>query len=74
MKYIIIGFIRCYQLIPGKWHNYCRFQPSCSNYAIGVFTKFNFFNACWLTIKRVCKCNPYSIGGYDPIPSKKNNF
>lgn len=71
MKYIAIFFIKIYQKIPGKWHNYCKFRPTCSEYAIGVFNEFGFFKGLYLSIKRVIKCNPRSKGGYDPIPIKK---
>lgn len=70
MKYILIKLIKLYQRIPGPWHDCCKFQPTCSNYAIGVIEKFGFFKGSWLTIKRILKCNPFSKGGYDPIPDK----
>ena len=70
MKYVLIYLIKLYQKVPGSWHNCCKFQPSCSNYAIGVLKEFGFIKGTFLTIKRVFKCNPYSLGGYDPIPLK----
>ena len=72
MKYILIYLIRLYQKIPGPWHNNCKFQPTCSNYAIGVLEEFGFVKGTWLTIKRILKCNPWSKGGYDPIPSREH--
>lgn len=71
MKYICICFIKIYQKIPGSWHNACKHQPTCSNYAIGVYSEFGFFKGSYLTIKRILKCNPWSKGGYDPIPLKE---
>ena len=68
MKYIAIFFIRMYQQIPGPWHRNCKFQPTCSEYAIGCFKEFGFFKGLFLSIKRIIKCNPKSKGGYDPIP------
>ena len=68
MKYILIWVIKLYQKIPGPWHDSCRFQPTCSHYAIGVLNEFGFFKGCFLTIKRILKCNPLNKGGYDPIP------
>ena len=44
MKYVAIFFIKLYQKIPGNWHNYCKYKPTCSDYAIGVFNEFGFFN------------------------------
>lgn len=73
MKYIVIYLIKLYQKIPGKWHNYCKFQPTCSNYAIGVLSEFGFFKGIYLSIKRIIRCNCFSNGGYDPIPLKGGN-
>lgn len=47
---------------------YCKYIPSCSNYAIGCYNKFNFFKASLLTLWRLLRCNPFSKGGYDPVP------
>ena len=68
----MISLIRIYQKIPGPWHSYCKFQPTCSNYAIGVLDEFGFFKGSYLMIKRILKCNPFSKGGYDPVPCKRN--
>ena len=72
MKYILIFLIKLYQRIPGPWHNSCKFQPTCSNYAIGVLNEFGFFKGTWLIIKRIIRCNPFSNGGYDPVPVKSD--
>ena len=71
MKYLLIYLIKIYQKIPGDWHNNCRFHPTCSNYAIGVLNEWGLFKGTYLTIKRILKCNPWSRGGYDPIPVKE---
>ena len=71
MKYIVIGLIKLYQKIPGPWHSSCKHQPTCSNYAIGVLFEFGFFKGICLAGKRILKCNPWSKGGYDPIPLKE---
>lgn len=68
MKYIAIFFIKLYQKIPGNFHNYCKFRPTCSEYSIGVFREFGFIKGLYLSIKRILRCNPRSSGGYDPIP------
>ena len=72
MKYVLIYLIKIYQKIPGPWHNNCKFQPTCSNYAIGVLTEFGFFKGIYLMIKRILRCNPWNSGGYDPIPCSKH--
>ena len=70
MKKLMIFLIRIYQKIPGPWHNYCRHLPTCSNYAIGVINEFGFIKGCYLSIKRILKCNPWGNVGYDPIPCR----
>ena len=71
MKKIVINLIKLYQQIPGPWHNSCKYQPTCSNYAIGVINEFGLFKGLFLTVKRILKCNPFSKGGYDPVPKKE---
>ena len=71
MKYILIFLIKIYKKIPGPWHHYCKYQPTCSDYAIGCLSEFGFIKGSALSIKRILRCNPRSIGGYDPIPIKK---
>ena len=71
MKYIVIFLIKGYQRIPLSWHNYCKYKPTCSEYAIGVLEEWGFIKGMYLAIKRIIRCNPHSKGGYDPIPLKE---
>ena len=71
MTKLLIKIIKKYQKFPTKWHKSCKYFPTCSNYAIGVLEEFGFFKGMLLTIKRILKCNPWSKGGYDPIPKKE---
>jgi len=48
----------------------CKYHPTCSHYAIEAFRQHNFFYASWLTVWRVLRCNPFSKGGYDPVPPR----
>lgn len=72
MKHVMIWLIRLYQKIisPIK-PTCCRFTPTCSAYAIEAFTKRGFFVGLGLTIWRILRCNPFSKGGYDPVPDRK---
>ena len=71
MKKILIFLIRTYQKIPGNFHNRCRFQPTCSNYAIEAITEYGSIKGSYLSIKRILRCNPFSRKhGYDPVPIK----
>lgn len=71
MKYILVGMIRVYQMIPLSSHSKCRFNPTCSNYGIEAISRFGAFKGSILTIKRICRCNPFSKKkGYDPVPKE----
>ena len=49
----------------------CVHYPTCSNYSIECYKKFNFFKATFLTIKRILFCTPLNRKFYDPVPYTK---
>ncbi len=65
----IISLILIYQKIisPFLGKN-CRFVPTCSDYSIKAIKKYGLIKGIILSIKRICRCNPWRQGGYDPIP------
>lgn len=71
MKHVMIALIKFYQrcISPIK-PPCCRFTPTCSAYAIEAFTKRGFFVGLILTVWRLLRCNPFSKGGYDPVPER----
>lgn len=71
MKKIIIMFIHCYQRVPFSCHNWCRHIPTCSNYAIEAIEKHGLIKGCFLTLKRILRCNPFGTSGYDPVPKRR---
>ena len=71
MNKLIIKLIKIYQQTPTNIHNACRFTPTCSNYALEAFEKYNFFKASYLTIRRLFRCRPFGKVGYDPVPEKE---
>lgn len=46
----------------------CRFQPTCSMYAIQAIERFGAIKGSWLAVLRILRCHPFHPGGYDPIP------
>lgn len=46
----------------------CRFQPTCSHYAIEAISKYGVVKGGWLALRRVSRCHPWHPGGYDPVP------
>lgn len=46
----------------------CRFNPSCSAYAITALQRHGPFKGSWLAIRRIGRCHPWGSSGYDPVP------
>ncbi len=70
----MILFIKVYQwVISPLIGPRCRFQPTCSHYGIEALRRFGAVKGSWLTIKRVLKCHPLNLGGYDPVPPKSDD-
>ena len=72
MKYLCIWLIRFYQkvLSPLKRQPTCRFTPSCSAYAVEAFQRRGFIVGMILTVCRIFRCQPFCVGGWDPVPEK----
>ncbi|MCW9705469.1 membrane protein insertion efficiency factor YidD [Fodinibius salsisoli] len=75
MKYLLIGFVRLYQLVISPWMpKSCRYHPTCSAYSIEAFQKHGAMKGLWLTVKRISRCHPWGDEGHDPVPEPKTKF
>lgn len=72
IKNILIKMIQFYKkyLSPLKKYSSCRYYPTCSSYAIEALEVHGLWIGMLLTIWRILRCNPFSKGGYDPVPQK----
>lgn len=72
LKNILIKLIKIYQkfLSPLKRYGCCKYYPTCSNYAIEALEVHGPIKGSLLTVWRILRCNPFSKGGYDPVPQK----
>lgn len=70
MKRVLIGIIKFYRkYISGmKSAPTCKFTPTCSEYGIEAIEKYGALKGGLLTAWRILRCNPFSKGGYDPVP------
>jgi putative membrane protein insertion efficiency factor len=65
----LILLIRVYQrTLSPLLGNVCRFEPSCSRYAAACLATHGALRGTLLSVVRVCKCNPFHPGGFDPPP------
>jgi hypothetical protein len=66
---VLAGAVRAYQwTIRPVIGAQCRFEPSCSHYAIEALAVHGAVRGSALTARRVLRCNPWHAGGFDPVP------
>lgn len=69
MKHVFIALVRFYQLaISPYFPARCRYQPTCSAYAIESLGKHGALKGGWLALKRIGRCHPWGGSGFDPVP------
>jgi putative membrane protein insertion efficiency factor len=69
---ILIAFIKVYQYtLSPMLGPRCRYYPSCSNYAVDALREHGAVRGLGLAAWRILRCNPFSNGGYDPVPPRR---
>lgn len=73
LQRLLIIFIKAYKkfispLLPCA----CRFHPTCSEYAIQAIQLHGVCKGCYLSIRRILRCNPWGSSGHDPVPQPQN--
>ncbi|HEX2096769.1 MAG TPA: membrane protein insertion efficiency factor YidD [Solirubrobacterales bacterium] len=71
MKRLLLGAIRAYQrwlspLLPRR----CKYEPTCSAYGSEAIRRFGALRGGLLAAWRILRCNPFSHGGFDPVPRR----
>lgn len=61
--------VRAYRLVLSPWVGHsCRFQPTCSAYALEALEKHGALRGGWLTLRRIARCHPFGASGIDNVP------
>jgi putative membrane protein insertion efficiency factor len=69
MQTVLIQLIRLYRFLLSPWlGQHCRFEPSCSSYALTAIGRYGAARGGWLAVKRLSRCHPWHAGGFDPVP------
>lgn len=69
LAHLLTWAVKGYRLILSPWMGYaCRFQPTCSNYALEALKLHGGIRGGWLAAWRIARCNPWGGSGYDPVP------
>ena len=67
--YLLSLPVRAYRLVLSPYVGYgCRYQPTCSVYALDALNRHGALKGGWLTLKRIGRCHPLGGSGYDPVP------
>lgn len=70
----LLILVSLYRFLISPWlGNNCRFEPSCSQYAIEALREHGAFRGTWLTVRRIGRCHPWGGSGYDPVPDKSDD-
>jgi putative membrane protein insertion efficiency factor len=73
MRSVLIAPIRAYQrFISPALPRRCKYHPTCSAYAAQSIKRFGILRGSLLAGWRLLRCNPWSHGGYDPVPTPKH--
>lgn len=68
---LLMGVVRGYRLLLSPWlGSSCRFEPTCSTYALQALELHGAAKGSYLTVHRLARCGPWCPGGHDPVPQQ----
>ncbi|WBL32677.1 membrane protein insertion efficiency factor YidD [Sinirhodobacter sp. HNIBRBA609] len=75
LAHILALPVRAYRLLLSPWVGHgCRYQPTCSAYALEALQRHGAFKGGYLAAKRILSCHPLGGHGYDPVPGADPEF
>lgn len=71
MRQLLMVLVKAYRLLLSPWlGGQCRFEPTCSVYALGALERYGAVWGSYLTLRRLARCQPWCDGGCDPVPER----
>lgn len=68
-RHALMATVRAYRFVLSPWlGNACRFEPTCSAYALGALERHGAWAGTALAAWRIARCHPFCAGGHDPVP------
>jgi uncharacterized protein len=68
---LLVALLKAYRvLISPLYGQVCRYYPSCSAYALGAIETHGAVKGCWLALRRLGRCHPWTPGGVDLVPAR----
>jgi uncharacterized protein len=75
IKSVLLALVKAYRLMLSPWLGLaCRFEPTCSAYALDALEIHGAAAGSYLTLKRLARCHPWCDGGSDPVPEQRGVF
>lgn len=72
IKRLLIGLVQGYRILLSPWlGSSCRFEPTCSAYALQALQLHGAGAGSYLTLRRLARCHPWCPGGHDPVPTAR---
>jgi len=69
MQSLLIALVKGYRLLLSPWlGSACRFEPTCSAYALQALEQHGAARGSYLTLRRLSRCHPWCPGGHDSVP------
>ena len=72
---LLMGVVKGYRLLLSPWlGSSCRFEPTCSVYALQAMEQHGAAKGSYLTVHRLVRCGPWCKGGHDPVPPQASRL
>lgn len=68
----LLAAVKLYRALPRSRPPSCRFDPTCSQYALDAVRAWGAARGSWLALRRICRCHPWGGWGYDPVPQRSD--